>query len=124
MFSNQASQILYIIYIDSLAKCNTLNSITCYCTGGVPLNVVEVLGLPPEGTHERQQAFQILREMGAFDFKGGKISRTGEEVTVAVFDTPDTAMKALHFKHPHFALSIPRNNHAKFILTLLHVLSS
>ncbi len=98
--------------------------IPSFLVGGVPLNVIEVIGLPPDGSLERQQAFQLLREIGACDVKGGRIPRTGEEVMVAIFESADTAMKALHFKHPHFALSIPRNNHAKFILTVLQMLST
>ena len=90
--------------------------------GGVPLNVMEVLSFPPEGSLERQQAGQALREMGLQDFKAGRLSKTGEEVLVAVFSSPETAIKALHIKHPHFTLSIPRNNHAKFILSLLQVI--
>lgn len=91
----------------------------CFCAGGVPLNVIEVLGLPPDGSLERQQALQLLRDIGAYDVKGGRIPRTGEEVTVAIFEYAETAMKALQFKHPHFTLSIPRNDHARFILSLL-----
>ena len=57
--------------------------------------------------------------MGVGETKTGVIPKTGERVMIAVFDSADNAMKALQFKHPHFVLSIPGNNHAKFILSLL-----
>ncbi len=98
-------------------------SVLYFHAGGVPLNVVEVIGLPPNGSLERQQALQVLQEIGACDLKVGRIPRTGEEVTVAIFESTDAAMKALHFKHPHFSLSIPRSNHARFILGLLQISS-
>ena len=85
---------------------------------------MEVIAFPPEGTHERHLAFQALTEMGAQDFKGGVVPRTGEDVMVTIFDSPESAIKALQFKHPHYTLSIPRNNHAKFILSLLQVSSA
>ena len=61
--------------------------------GGVPLNVMEVINLPPEGSTERQQAFQILQELGAQEFKGGRMPKSGEDVVVAVFNTPESAVK-------------------------------
>lgn len=87
--------------------------------GGVPLNVMEVTTFPHEGTAEQQQALQTLRELGAQDIKVGRMSKTGEDIMIAIFNTPDGAVKALHMKHPLFSLSIPRNNHAKFIISLL-----
>ena len=45
--------------------------------------------------------------------------KTGEEVTIAIFNSQDAAVQALQIKLPHLSLSIPRNNHAKFILTML-----
>ena len=62
-------------------------------TCGVPLNVMEVINLPPEGSTERQQAFQILQELGAQEFKGGRMPKSGEDVVVAVFNTPESAVK-------------------------------
>ena len=56
---------------------------------------------------------------GVQDVINGKMIKTGEEVTIAVFDCQDTATQALQMKHVHFSLSIPRNNHAKFIMTML-----
>ena len=56
---------------------------------------------------------------GLMDLKMGKMNKTGEEVVVAVFSNEEVAMQALQIKHSLFSLSIPRNNHAKFILSLL-----
>lgn len=53
--------------------------------------------------------------------KFGKMNKTGEEVVVAIFNSEETAMQALKIKHSVFTLSIPRNNHAKFILNLLQL---
>lgn len=47
------------------------------------------------------------------------MAKSGEEVTIAVFATQDAAMQALQVKQAQLSLSIPRNNHAKFILTML-----
>lgn len=54
---------------------------------------MEVINLPPEGSAEHQQAFQVLQEMGAQDFKGGRMPKSGEDVLVAVFNTPESAIK-------------------------------
>ena len=62
---------------------------------------------------------QMLRDVGAMDILGGRINKTGEEVLIATFPSPETAMKALQMQNMPFTLSIPRNNHAKFILSLL-----
>lgn len=56
---------------------------------------------------------------GLVELKTGKMTKTGEEVVVAIFSNEETAMQALQIKHSFFSLSIPRNNHAKFILSLL-----
>lgn len=56
--------------------------------------------------------------------KTGKMVKTGEEVVVAVFSNEETAMQALKAKHSVFTLSIPRNNHAKFILNMLQLQQS
>lgn len=56
---------------------------------------------------------------GLVELKTGKMVKTGEEVVVAIFSNEETAMQALQIKHSLFSLSIPRNNHAKFILSLL-----
>ena len=66
---------------------------------------------------------QILHEVGALEITGGRINKTGEEVLIATFPTPDTAIKALQMHNMPFTLSIPRSNHAKFILSLLHNVS-
>jgi hypothetical protein len=58
---------------------------------------------------------------GLLDIKTGKMAKTGEEVVVAIFNDEDTAVQALKQKHSDFTLSIPRNNHAKFILTMLQL---
>ena len=63
---------------------------------------------------------QTLLEIGVKETKSGVMSKTGERVMIAVFENSESAVKALQVKHPHFVLSIPRNNHARFILTLLH----
>jgi hypothetical protein len=89
-------------------------------TCGVPLHVMEIVSLPPDGTPERQQAFKMLRDLGALDIKGGRINKTGEEVLIASFPTPELAIKALQMQNMPFTLSIPRSNHAKFILSLVH----
>lgn len=48
------------------------------------------------------------------------MAKTGEEVTVAIFNCQEAAMQALKIKLlPQLSLSIPRNNHAKFILSML-----
>lgn len=100
---------------------------------------MEVVGYPSEGAPERSQALkvynysftvclnvpffymiQILNDLkGILDVKSGKMTKTGEEVTIAVFTDQDAAMQALQTKHSYFSLSIPRNNHAKFILSML-----
>lgn len=69
-----------------------------------------------------QQAVSKLN--GLLDVKTGKMNKTGEEVVVAVFSNEETAMQALQMKHSLFSLSIPRNNHAKFILNLLQIQQS
>lgn len=51
--------------------------------------------------------------------KSGKMAKSGEEVTIAIFGNHEAAMHALQLKLAHLSLSIPRNNHAKFILTML-----
>lgn len=56
---------------------------------------------------------------GLVDIKTGKMAKTGEEVVVAIFNSEETAVQALKMKHSVFTLSIPRNNHAKFILSML-----
>ena len=58
---------------------------------------------------------------GLIDVKTGKMSKTGEEVIVAIFSDEGTAVQALQTKHSLFSLSIPRNNHAKFILNMLQM---
>ena len=55
--------------------------------------MMEVINLPPEGSAERQQAFQLLQELGAQEFKGGRMPKSGEDVLVAVFNTPESAVK-------------------------------
>lgn len=62
---------------------------------------------------------QALVELGAKDFKSGRMAKCGENVMIVVFDTPERAMSALQSKHPLFSLSIPRSNHSKFIMTIL-----
>ena len=62
---------------------------------------------------------QLLRDLGAQDIKGGRINKTGEEVLIATFPSPDMAVKVLQMQNMPFTLSLPRNNHAKFILSLL-----
>lgn len=47
------------------------------------------------------------------------MNKSGEEVVIAIFSNEETAIQALQTKHSFFSLSIPRNNHAKFILSLL-----
>lgn len=64
-------------------------------------------------------SLQILHDIGALDITGGRINKTGEEVLIAMFPSPDVAIKALQMHNMPFTLSIPRNNHAKFILSLL-----
>ena len=58
---------------------------------------------------------------GLLEVKTGKMSKTGEEVVVAVFSDESAAAQALQTKHSLFSLSIPRNNHAKFILNMLQM---
>lgn len=58
---------------------------------------------------------------GLLDVKTGKMAKTGEEVVVAIFSDEESAMQALKMKHSDFTLSIPRNNHAKFILNMLQL---
>ena len=70
-----------------------------------------------------EYVLQILREVGALDIKGGRITKTGEEVLIAAFPSPEIAVKALQMQNMPFTLSIPRNNHAKFILSLLQSIS-
>ena len=36
-----------------------ISSIDALCSGGVPLNVMEVVGYPPEGATERVQAHKV-----------------------------------------------------------------
>ena len=62
---------------------------------------------------------QALIELGAKDFKSGRMTKCGENVMIVIFDTPERAMSALQSKHPLFSLSIPRSNHSKFIMTIL-----
>ena len=77
-----------------ITKCSsTILSLDTVLIGGVPLNVMEVINLPPEGSAERQQAFQLLQELGAQEFKGGRMPKSGEDVLVAVFNTPESAVK-------------------------------
>ena len=57
--------------------------------------------------------------MGAKGFKTGRMTKSGEKIMIVIFDTPESALIALQSKHPLFSLSIPRNNHSKFIMTLL-----
>lgn len=91
-------------------------------TCGVPVHVMEVVGCAAEGTPERIQAFKAISDLaGLVDMKFGKMNKTGEEVVVAIFNSEETAMQALKIKHSVFTLSIPRNNHAKFILNLLQL---
>ena len=61
----------------------------------------------------------MLRDVGALDIKGGRINKTGEEVLIAIFPIPDLALKALQMQNMPYTLSIPRNHHAKFILSLI-----
>lgn len=88
-------------------------------TCGVPLNVMEIVKFPSEGSPDKQKAIEALVELGAKDFKSGRMAKCGENVMIVVFDTPERAMSALQSKHPLFSLSIPRSNHSKFIMTIL-----
>ncbi len=62
---------------------------------------------------------QVLKDMGVKETKSGVLPKNGDRIIAAIFEDADCAMKALQVKHPHFVLSIPGNNHAKFILSLL-----
>ena len=63
---------------------------------------------------------QVLSKLaGLVKVQSAKMTKGNEEVTVAVFGDHESAMQALQVKLTHVALSIPRNNHAKFILTML-----
>ena len=55
--------------------------------------MIEVVNLPLEGSAEHQQVFQILQELGAQKFKGGRMPKSGKDVVVAVFNTPESAVK-------------------------------
>lgn len=57
--------------------------------------------------------------MGMKEIKSGIFPKNGNKIMVAIFEDADNAMKALQVQHPDFVLSIPGNNHAKFILSLL-----
>lgn len=90
------------------------------CTGGVPLNVMELLKLPPEGSPDLKQAMQRLTELGVVDLKAtSRSGKRGDSITIAIFDSPESAAKALHQQCSLFTLSIPQSNHAKGILSLL-----
>ncbi len=66
-----------------------------------------------------QKCLQVLKDMGVTETKAGVMPKNGERVMVAVFEDSESAMNALQIKHAMFVLSIPGNNHAKFILSLL-----
>lgn len=61
----------------------------------------------------------MLKDIGVKEAKVGIMPKNGERIMIAIFEDPDSATKALQVKNPHFTLSIPGNNHAKFILSLL-----
>lgn len=89
-------------------------------TCGVPLNVMELLSLPPDGSPDLKQAMQRLTELGLVDLKSTPRSgKRGDSITIAIFDTPENAAKALHQQSAMFSLSIPQSNHAKSILSLI-----
>ncbi len=65
------------------------------------------------------ECLQVLKDMGVTETKTGVMPKNGERIMVAIFEDSDRAMNALQIKHAKFVLSIPGNNHAKFILSLL-----
>ena len=81
---------------------------------------MEVLHPPSEDSPDYHKVIQLLKSSGALDFSRGWMN-CGPEVMVAIFETPEAAMKALKvcaLPNP-MKLSIPLPTHAKFILQLL-----
>eukprot|EP00731_Ephydatia_muelleri_P014267 Em0007g1577a len=66
-------------------------------TCGVPLNVMEILKCPAEGSPELKQAMQRLTDLGVLELKSTlRSGKRGDSITIAIFDSPESAAKALH----------------------------
>ena len=81
---------------------------------------MEILKFPVDGSPEVKQAKQRLTELGVVDLKStSRNGKRGDSITIAIFDSAESAAKALHQQCSLFTLSIPQSNHAKGILSLI-----
>ena len=72
----------------------------------VPLNVMEILKFPAEGSPELKQAMQRLTDLGVLELKSTlRSGKRGDSINIAIFDSPESAqglasaMFAVHIVH-------------------------